>query len=161
MTKAAIIAHTKAIFAKKLSTRMDKTKFINAYLQLVHGISNVDVTKTNIVDHTPQDMKQADTCQETHKHTSEWTIKRMASTERINFMKPFNGDPLKLVRHLQTTLRQHSALPELPLTLVSRRWSIGLTSNFVLTFAGKPTAALVLTHKDTLLEPFPKIFNLI
>jgi hypothetical protein len=31
----------------------------------------------------------------------------------------------------------------------------------VLTFAGKPTAALVLTYKDALLELFPKFFNLI
>ena len=118
-TKAAIIAHAEAVFAKKLSTRMDKTKLINAYLQLVHGISNVDITKTNIVDRTPQESKQSDVHRETCKHTSEWTIKRMAGTERINFNKPFNGDPLKLTQHLQTSLRQHSALPEPPLTLVS------------------------------------------
>jgi hypothetical protein len=82
--------------------------------------------------------------------------------EAIDFHHPFNGDPLALIQHIQTSLRQHSAEAEPPLTLVAGRWSIRLTSNFVLTFTGKPRADLVENYKATILDKFPGgLFNLI
>jgi hypothetical protein len=45
---------------------------------------------------------------------------------------------------------------------VAGRWSVGLTSNFILTFAGKPRTDLVENYKGALLDKFPAgLFNLI
>jgi hypothetical protein len=45
---------------------------------------------------------------------------------------------------------------------VAGRWSVGLTSNFVLTFAGKPRSDLIENYKGALLDKFPAgLFNLI
>ena len=93
-------------------------------------------------------------------NTTKWTISRKQNTENINFTKPFNGDAVCLIQHIQTALHQNTALPEPPLTLIAGWWSSGLTSNFVLTFAGCPSTKLVEAHQPTLLEKFSAIFNL-
>ncbi len=52
-------------------------------------------------------------------------------------------------------------MPEPLLKLLTGRWSMGIVSNFVLTFAGKPTTTLVDSYKLVLLKPFPPIFQLV
>ena|SRR6266851_4658222 len=63
---------------------------------------------------------------------------------------------------MQTALQQAAGIPEPPLCLLGGRWSIGLISNFVLTFTGKPCHNLVENYKNTFLKFFPAgIFQLI
>ncbi len=62
---------------------------------------------------------------------------------------------------MQTALRQHSGEATPPLTLLAGRWSVGLTPNFVLTFAGKPTTALVENYCAAFLKHFPPIYQLV
>src|SRR6266853_6088336 len=79
----------------------------------------------------------------------------------IEAPKPFNGDPLKLVCHMQMALWQQSGQPTPPLTLLRGRWSIGLTSNFVLTFTGQPSHALIENYHASFLAPFKPIYQLV
>jgi hypothetical protein len=148
-TKPNIIAHAQLAFGKRLSTRMKKDQLIVAYQQ-----AQADAAKNPSKPTDPNNGRQR------IANTTEWTISRKQNTETINFTRPFNGDPVRLVQHIQTALRQNSALPDPPLTLVAGRWSSGLTSNFVLTFAGRLSTKLVETHKPTLMEKFPAIFDL-
>ncbi len=62
---------------------------------------------------------------------------------------------------MQTALRQTTGEAAPPLTLLAGRWSVGLTSNFVLTFAGKPTYALINNYKMAFLKFFLPIYQLV
>jgi len=159
-TKATIINHGFATFGIRLSDRMTKPQLIVAYQQLA---ANPKLTTPQ--PNPPQMGNQPNRPQQRpmpRTFTSEWTIRHRPGTEAVNFQCPYNGDPLALVRHIQTSLRQHSAEAEPPLTLVAGRWSVGLTSNFVLTFAGRPRADLVKNYKNAILSKFPTgLFNLI
>jgi hypothetical protein len=144
-TKTAIIDHRLATFSICLSDRMMKPQLIVAYQQLA---ANPKLTSPQ--PNPPQPGQQSNRPQQhpaPHPFMSEWTIHRKPGTEATDFRRPFNGDPLALVRHIQTTLQQHLAEAEPPLTLVAGRWSIGLTSNFILTFAGKPSTELIKNTK--------------
>jgi hypothetical protein len=159
-TKSAIIEHGLATFGICLSNRMTKPQLIVAYQQLA---ANPKLTSpqpaTQTAGQPPNRPRQRPA---PRPFTSEWTIRCKPGTEAIDFRRPFDGNPLTLVRHIQTSLRQHSAEAEPPLTLVAGRWSVGLMSNFVLTFAGKPRAELVENYKAAILSKFPGgLFNLI
>jgi hypothetical protein len=156
-TKADIINHAFATFGIKLSDKMKKPQLIVAYQQLANNPKlGPNAPPTGGTNNQPR------TRQAPRPDTSEWTIRRRPGMEAVNFQRPFNGDPLALVRHIQSSLRQHSAQAEPPLTLVAGRWSVGLTSNFVLTFAGKPRSDLVENYRGALLDKFPTgLFNLI
>jgi hypothetical protein len=151
-TKPNIIAHAQLAFGKRLSNRMKKDQLIVAYQQ---AQTEAAAKPNNNSDTNPNQQRQRIV------NTTEWTIMRKQGTDNIEFQRPFKGDPVLLVRHIQTALRQNTALPEPPLNLVAGRWSSGLTSNFVLTFAGRPSTKLAEAHESTLLEKFPAIFNLI
>jgi hypothetical protein len=159
-TKTAIIDHGFATFGIRLSDKMRKPQLIVAYQQLAANPKlNPPQPNPPSIGQQPNRPRQQSA---PRPFTSEWTICRKPGTEAVDFRRPFNGDPLALVRHIQTSLRQHSAEAEPPLTLVAGRWSVGLTSNFVLTFAGKPRAELVKNYKGALLSKFPGgLFNLI
>jgi hypothetical protein len=159
-TKTDIINHTHSTFGIQLSDKMQKPQLIVAYQQLT---TNPKLTGPQTPNPQPtQSTTRPRQRPAAQTFTSEWTIRCRPGTEAIDFQRPFNGDPLALVRHIQTSLRQHSAEPEPPLTVVAGRWSIGLTSNFVITFAGKPPAALVENYRGALLDKFPGgLFNLI
>jgi hypothetical protein len=160
-TKTDIINHAHATFGIQLSDKMRKPQLIAAYQQLA---SNPKLTNPPTNNPPPNQQGGRNTQRQAapRPFTSEWTIRRSPGTEAIDFRRPFNGDPLALVRHIQSSLRQHSAEAEPPLTLVAGRWSVGLTSNFVLTFAGKPHSDLVENYKGALLDKFPAgLFNLI
>jgi hypothetical protein len=154
-TKTDIINHAHATFGIQLSDKMRKPQLIVAYQQLASN-PKLNAPRSTGTSGRPQPR------QAPRPDTSEWTIRRRPGTEAVDFRRPFNGDPLALVRHIQTSLRQHSAQAEPPLTLVAGRWSVGLTSNFVLTFAGKPRTDLVENYRGALLDKFPTgLFNLI
>jgi hypothetical protein len=159
-TKTDIINHAHSTFGIQLSDKMRKPQLIVAYQQLA---ANPKLTNPQPPTMQPrQTGPRPRQRQPTQTFTSEWTIRRRPGTEAIDFQRPFKGDLLALVRHIQTSLRQHSAQPEPPLTVVAGRWSVGLTSNFVLTFAGKPRADLVENYKGALLDKFlGGLFNLI
>jgi len=36
--------------------------------------------------------------------TTKWTIYRMGGTKATKFQKPFGGNPIKLIRHMQMAL---------------------------------------------------------
>jgi hypothetical protein len=116
-TKTDIINHTHSTFGIQLSDKMQKPQLIVAYQQLA---ANPKLTGSQTP--TPQ-LIQTPTCPQqrpaAQTFTSEWTIRRCPGMEAIDFQRPFNGDPLALVRHIQTSLRQHSAEPEPPLTVVA------------------------------------------
>ena len=159
-TKTNIIEHAYATFGIRLSDKMKKPQLIIAYQQLAANPKLTTPQPTTSQNNRPPNRPNQRQPQNTF--TSEWTIRRRPGTETVDFRRPFNGDPLALVRHIQTALRQHSAEAEPPLTLVAGRWSVGLTSNFILTFAGKPRADLVENYKHALLDKFPGgLFNLI
>ena len=148
-TKPNIIAHAQLAFGKQLSSRMKKDQLIVTYQQ-----AQAEAAKN------PGKLANNNSGRQCIVNTTEWTISHKQNTESVNFTKPFNGDAVHLVQHIQTALRQNTALSEPPLTLIAGRWSSGLTSNFVLTFAGRPPAKLVKAHQPTLLEKFPAIFDL-
>jgi len=68
---------------------------------------------------------------------------KMAS---IEFYHPFGSNSVKLTRQIQTAIYQASGVPEPSLTLLTGRWSTGLTNNFLLIFAGQPLQDLVLKY---------------
>ncbi len=94
-------------------------------------------------------------------NTSEWTVRRLPNTTHIAAPKPCGGDPIKLVRLMQTALCQQTGEATPPLTLLAGRWSVGLTPNFVLTFAGKPAAAVIHNYSAAFLKHFPPIYQLV
>ena len=62
---------------------------------------------------------------------------------------------------MQTALRQQTGEVTPALTLLAGRWSVGITPNFVLTFAGKPTTALVENYHAVFLKHFLPIYQLV
>jgi hypothetical protein len=159
-TKTNIINHTHTTFGIQLSNKMQKPQLIVAYQQLATNpkLTSPTANATQPAAMKGQNQQQPAPC----PFTLEWTIRHCPGTEAIKFHRPFNSNPLALVRHIQTSLRQHSAEVKPLLTLVAGRWSIGLTSNFVLTFAGKPHSDLIKNYRGALLNKFPAgLFNLI
>jgi hypothetical protein len=148
-TKPNIIAHAQLTFSKQLSSHMKKDQLIVAYQQ-----AQAEAAKNS------GKLANNNSGRQCIINTTEWTISHKQNIESVNFTKPFNGDAVRLIQHIQTALRQNTALPEPPLTLIVGWWSSGLTSNFVLTFTGHPPAKLVEAHQPTLLEKFLVIFDL-
>ena len=93
--------------------------------------------------------------------TVEWNIHRHLGTAAIEFTKPFNGDAYKLISAIETRVRQQLGETTPELTILAGRWWSLLSSNFTITFAGRPTIATVLKYKEAILRPFgPNIFEL-
>ncbi len=111
-TMQMIRDHAETVYGAKLSTRVRKAGLIVAYQQLATNPPAAQPTR-----------QAAPRQSGPPRHTSEWTIRRLPNTGAINFQRPYNGDPLKLVRQMQTALRQLSGKPEPPLTLLAGRWS--------------------------------------
>jgi len=62
---------------------------------------------------------------------------------------------------MQMALHQASREASPSLTLLAGRWSIGLTPNFMLTLAGKPTYTLINNYQAAFLKHFPPIYQLV
>jgi len=88
-------------------------------------------------------------------------IRCLANTTHITTPKPCGGDPVKLVRLMQTALHQQTGEASPSLTLLAGQWSVGIMPNFMLTFAGKPTAAVIHNYSAAFLKHFPPIYQLV
>ena len=118
-TKTNIIAYAKATFEIQLSDRIKKPQLIIAYQQLA---ANPKLTppQTLVAIQQPH-QPTGNSCQHPapHPFMSEWTVRQRLGMEAIDFHHPFNRNPLALVCHIQTSLRQHLAEAEPPLMLVA------------------------------------------
>jgi hypothetical protein len=86
--------------------------------------------------------------------TTDWNVQRRLSTGDIEFSKPFNGDAYALIQAIETHIRQQLGKVSPKLTILAGRWWSPLSSNFTLTFTGRPTTATVLKYREALLHPF-------
>jgi hypothetical protein len=83
--------------------------------------------------------------------SSNWTIWQKTGHEALAFTCPHGGDAIALVRDIQRAIRQEAYLAEPLITLLTGHWSLNLTSNFILTFAGNPQAELVYKFEKAIL----------
>ena len=81
--------------------------------------------------------------------------------DALELKKPFDGNDVLLVRHLQKAIQQVTGNVEPPLTLLSGHWSSALSTVFVLIFAGQPPTDLVLKYRGPLLQPFGHTHHLV
>ena len=157
-TRAMIAEHALRAFGVKLSPKMRKAQLIAAYNQAADKTSNSDcpcppVSKSQSARSQPQTPKAAT--------TSTWIIRRKAGHAGIAFTKPFGGNSSALFEQIKTDIRQHAGA-EPPITLLGGRWSTSpLSTNYVLTFAGKPSPTIMQKYMVPILSLFPDIYHLV
>jgi hypothetical protein len=156
-TKNDIIQSAKAVFGANLSGRLNKGQLVLAYSNLLAARGAGETTQqTNTTA-----AQRSNRPNYQNRATVEWNVRRRLGCGAIDFHKPYNGDAYQLIQAIQTRIRQQLGEASPEIIVLAGRWWSPLSSNFTLTFAGRPTVATVLKYKEAILRPFgPNIFEL-
>ena len=85
-------------------------------------------------------------------HTSEWTVVRSSTLPDAGAPR---GDAATIIRRIRQDIAGVTAPNTVPeIQLLSGRWSSQISPNFILIFADKPDAKLVMKYRHHLLRPF-------
>ncbi len=150
-TKAQIIAHAAFTFGAKLAISKTRSVLVQEYTTLAFNRQVPGVAATKNTTTTPRPKRPV---------TTIWTVRHRTGAASLEWKRPFDGNPIKLVQQIQTDIRQAAGNPNPPLTLLGGHWSSSLASNFVLVFAGRPSNAQVLQYRTALTKQFPSYFHL-
>jgi hypothetical protein len=154
-TKLDIVRSAKEVFGANLPISHSKGRLVFTYKNLIVA-RGIPVTPGAPTEAQPTTQPNSQ-----RRVTTKWNVRRQLRTGAIDFIKPFNGDTYSLIKAIETCICQHlgEATPEI--TILAGRWWSPLSSNFTITFAGRPTIATILKYKEALLCPFgPNIFEI-
>jgi hypothetical protein len=162
-TRAMIAEHALRAFGIKLSPKMRKTQLIVAYNQAAdEAVTSASDCPCPPVSRTPANQPVRPRPQTPKAAvTSTWIIRRKAGHAGMAFTKPFEGNSTALFEQIKTDLRQYAGA-EPPITLLGGHWSTSpLSSNYVLTFAGKPPPTIMQKYVRPILKHFPDAYHLV
>jgi hypothetical protein len=140
-TQALIVDHALRAFGVQLSSKMRKAQLIITYNQAA------DKAKADPNCPCPPALNSNPSrpCLSSPKAAvmSTWIIQCKAGHVGIAFTKPFSRNAVALFEQIWTDIRQHAGIADPPITLLGGHWSTSpLSTNYVLTFAGKPPPPL-------------------
>ena len=163
-TRAMIAEHALRAFGVTLSAKMRKTQLIIAYNQAADKALQAECPCLPALKNQPTSTGQPTRpCSQTPKAatTSTWIIRRKAGNAGLAFTKPFGGNSTALFEQIKTDLRQFAGA-EPPITLLGGHWSASpLSTNYVLTFVGKPPPTIMQKYVVPILKQFPDAYHLV
>jgi hypothetical protein len=158
-TRAMIADHALCTFGVTLSSKMRKAQLIVTYNQVADK-TKADPNCPCLTPTTPPPRPHLSSPKAAT--TSTWIIRQKAGHAGLAFNKPFNRNATTLFEQIRTDIRQHTGITDPPITLLGGHWSTSpLSTNYVLTFAGKPPPTIMQAYVRAILKHFPDTYHLV
>src|SRR5713101_7457307 len=93
--------------------------------------------------------------------TTTWSVHHKLGNAHLPFTRPLGGDAPALIRYYQDDIMATKPHSTSPLFLLRGHWSMNMTNNFMLIFAGTPAIEQVRHYRQIILLPFDDTFNLV